>query len=78
MASAPPPDDPIDEEIPVADAVEQRLEVGRTSSLSEDFEPTEVSEIASAIPPEDANPADWQEQHTTADDAEVWDEDIDR
>ena len=77
MTSALPPDDPIDEETPVADAVEQRLEVGRTPSLSEDFEPTEVSEIAS-IPPEDANPADWQEQHTTADDADEWDVDVDR
>lgn len=60
------PDDPIDEEVPVADAVEQRLEVGDAPSLAEDFEPTEVSEIATESAPVDADPADWQEQQTTA------------
>ena len=60
------PDEPIDKEVPVADAVEQRLEVGETPSLSEDFEPTEVSEIAAEGAPEDANLADWQEQRIIA------------
>jgi hypothetical protein len=40
------PDEPIDDQVPVADAVEQRHEVGKTPPLSEDFEPTEVNEIA--------------------------------
>jgi len=60
------PDEPIDEEVPVADAVEQRLEVGQTPNLSENVEPTEVNEIATETVPEDADLADWQEQHTTA------------
>ena len=64
------PDEPIDEEVPVADAVEQRLEVGQTPHLSENVEPTEVNEIFTEAAPEDANPADWQEQRTTADDDE--------
>jgi hypothetical protein len=72
------PDEPIDDQVPVADAVEQRREVGRTAPLSEDFEPTEVNEIAADPPPPDANPADWQEQHTTAPDADDWDQDLDR
>ena len=62
------PDEPIDEEVPVADAVEQRLEVGQTPHLSENVEPTEVNEIFADAAPEDADPADWQEQRTTADD----------
>ena len=62
------PDEPIDEEVPVADAVEQRLEVGQTPHLSENVEPTEVNEIFTEAAPVDANPADWQEQQTTADD----------
>ena len=69
------PDDPIDEDVPVADAVEQRLEVGETPSLSENFEPTAVNEIAAESAPEDANPADWQEQRTDA--ADGWDPDVD-
>ncbi len=72
------PDEPIDPEVPVADAVDQRLEVGRQPSMSEDFEPTEASEIAASPAPEDANPADWQEQRTDADDADEWDSDLDR
>lgn len=59
--------EPIDDEVPIADAVEQRLPVEETPELSEDFQPTEVSAIvAEAQPPEDANPADWQEQVTSA------------
>jgi hypothetical protein len=69
------PNEPIDEEVPIADAVEQRLEVGETPPLSENFEPTEVNEIASEGTPEDANPADWQEQRTSAADADEWDSD---
>ena len=64
------PDEPIDEEVPVADAVEQRLEVGRTPQLSENVEPTEVNEIFTEEAPEEANPADWQEQRTDAGDDE--------
>jgi hypothetical protein len=73
------PDEPIDDQVPVPDAVEQRLEVGETPRLSEDFEPTEVNEIAAqTAPPEDADPADWQEQRTSAPDADEWDPDLDR
>ena len=68
MNSQPIPDEPIDEEVPVADALEQRLEVGQTPHLSENVEPTEVNEIFTEAAPVDANPADWQEQQTTADD----------
>ena len=66
------PDDPIDEDVPVADAVDQRLEVGETPSLSETFEPTVLNEIAADPAPADANPADWQEQRTVAADDD-WD-----
>lgn len=60
-------DEPIGDQVPVADAVEQRRPVGEPQELSEDFQPTEVSEIADeAEAPEDANPADWQEQITSA------------
>jgi hypothetical protein len=71
------PDEPIDGEVPVADAFEQRLEVGETPPLSENFEPTEVNEMAREGAPEDADPADWQEQRTTAD-THAWDSDLDR
>jgi hypothetical protein len=71
-------DEHIDDQVPVADAVEQRLEVGETPLLSEDFEPTEVNEIAAQTAPEDADPADWQDQRTTAADADEWDSDVDR
>jgi len=67
------PDEPIDAEVPTADAVEQRAEVGETPRLSERLEPTEVNEIAEQGPPQDADPADWQEQHTTAATADEWD-----
>jgi uncharacterized protein YjbJ (UPF0337 family) len=43
-------DEPIGEEVPIADAVEQRLPVGETRELSEDFQPTEASAIASEAP----------------------------
>ena len=71
------PDEPIDDEIPIADALEQRLEVGSAAPLSETFEPTEASEIASGSAPLDADPADWQEQQTAASEADGWD-DVDR
>jgi hypothetical protein len=62
-----PPDEPIGDEVPIADAVEQRLPVGETPELSENIEPTEVSRIAAEeTAPVDADPADWQEQHTSA------------
>lgn len=77
MVSELTPDEPIDEEVPVADAAEQRLEVGESAPLSENVEPTEVNEIATEPAPEDANPADWQEQRTTATDDE-WDSGADR
>ena len=72
-------DEPIGDQVPIADAVDQRLAVDETRELSENFEPTEVSEIAAeGTPPEDANPADWQEQLTSADTgAGDWDSDID-
>jgi hypothetical protein len=70
------PDDPIGEDVPVADAVEQRREVSETRGLAEDFEPTVVSELAGEPAPTDANAADWQEQRTNADDD--WDTDLDR
>jgi hypothetical protein len=60
------PDEPIENEVPVADAVEQRLEVDETPGLTEDFEPTVVNEIAAEGAPDDANPADWLEQRTAA------------
>ena len=69
------PEDPIDEEVPVADAVEQRLEVGESPVLSENFEPTEVNEIGADAAPADANPADWQEQRTTAASGDDWEND---
>jgi hypothetical protein len=78
VASETTPDEPIDDQVPVADAVEQRQEVGETPPLSEDFEPTELNEIAAQTAPEDADPADWQDQRTTAADADVWDSDLDR
>ncbi|MBV9514838.1 MAG: hypothetical protein JO280_12480 [Mycobacteriaceae bacterium] len=77
MVSEPTSDEPIDGEVPVADAVEQRLEVGHNSPLSENFEPTEVNEIGAESAPPDADPADWQEQRTTANETE-WDPDLDR
>jgi hypothetical protein len=62
------PDEPIDDQVPVPDAVEQRQAVDEIPDLSEDFEPTEASAIAErADAPVDANPADWQEQLTSAD-----------
>jgi hypothetical protein len=67
------PDDPIDDQVPVADAVDQRRQVGETRGLSENIEPTEVNEFAAEGAPDDANPADWQEQLTTAADADDWD-----
>jgi hypothetical protein len=69
-------DDPIGEDVPVADAVEQRREVSETRGLAEDFEPTVVSELADEPAPADADAADWQEQRTNADDD--WDADVDR
>ena len=75
MSSELTPDEPIDEYVPVADAVQQRLEVGETPSLSENFEPNVVNEIAAEGAPDDANPADWQEQRTDA--ADDWDPDVD-
>ncbi len=76
MTSASTPDEPIDDQVPIADAVEQRRPVSETRGLSEDFEPTEVTELAGSEAPVDANPADWQEQLTSA--ADDWDPDIDR
>jgi hypothetical protein len=65
-----------DAEVPIADAVEQRLPVGEPVELSEDFQPTETSQIAAqAAPPDDANPADWQEQRTSAQTDLDWDGD---
>lgn len=75
MIPEPSPNEPIDEEVPAADAFEQQLEVGESPSMSENFEPTQASEIAVEPMPEDANPADWQEQRTTALDDEDWDVD---
>ena len=71
-------EEPIGEEVPVADAVEQRLSVGETPELSEHFQPTELDEIAAeAKAPEDVNPADWQEQWTSADNrSDEWDGDL--
>jgi len=74
--SEPTPDEPIDDQVPVADAVEQRLEVGEPPLLSENIEPTEVNEIATEGVPEDANPADWQEQRTDAGSDDDWDSDV--
>jgi hypothetical protein len=70
------PDEPIGEDVPLADAVEQRREVGETRGLAEDFEPTVVDRMAGEPAPLDADPADWQEQRTDAD--EGWDADVDR
>jgi hypothetical protein len=72
-------DEPIDDQVPVADAVDQRRPVGESEELSEDFQPTEASEIAAeGEAPEDANPADWQDQLTSADiGVDEWDADID-
>jgi hypothetical protein len=75
VASEPTPDEPIDADVPLADAVEQQQEVDETPSLSENFEPTTVNEIATEAAPDDANPADWQEQRTGA--ADGWDPDVD-
>jgi hypothetical protein len=69
--------EPIDDQVPEADAAEQRSEVGETAPLSENFAPTEVSEMSSEGAPLDADPADWQEQHTTAADADAWETDAD-
>lgn len=68
-------DEPIDDQVPVPDAVDQRREVGETPPLAEHFVPTEVNEIAAEGTPPDADPADWQDQHTTAPDDD-WDIDI--
>lgn len=76
MISELTPDEPIDDQVPVADAVDQRREVGETPPLAEHFEPTEVNEIATEPAPPDADPADWQEQRRAA--PEDWDADIDR
>jgi hypothetical protein len=76
VASELTPDEPIDEDVPIADAVEQRVEVGETPSLSENLEPTEVNEIAAQGLPEDVDPADWQEQHTTATADGEWDSEV--
>ena len=78
MTLGPDSDEPIGEEVPLADAVEQRQPVGESRELSEDFQPTEASEIAAeAPPPTDVDPADWQEQLTSADagDDDGWDTD---
>jgi hypothetical protein len=74
----PDSDEPIGEEVPVADAVQQRLPVGESRELSEDFAPTEASEIAAeAPPPSEVDPADWQEQLTSAETGDDdWDENI--
>ena len=69
-------DEPIGEEVPLADAVEQRLPVGETPELSEDLQPTELDRIATQeSAPQDVNPADWQDQRTSAGIAaeEEWD-----
>ena len=73
VTSALTPDEPIGDQVPIADAVDQRRQVSETRGLSEDFEPTEVNEFAAAGAPEEANPADWQEQLTTAAGADDWD-----
>jgi hypothetical protein len=71
-------DEPIGEDVPVADAVEQRRTVGETPELSEDLQPTELDQIAAEKKaPEDVDPADWQEQWTSADTgADDWDRDL--
>ena len=67
----PDSDEPVGEEVPIADAVEQRLPVGETRELSEVFQPTEASAIASEAPaPADVHPGDWQERLTSADTGE--------
>ncbi len=78
MTFGPDSDEPIGEEVPIADAVEQRMPVGETRELSEDFQPTEASEIAAEAPvPADVDPADWQEQLTSADSGDDdWDADV--
>ena len=71
MTHSPDSDEPIGEEVPIPDAVDQRLAVGETPELSENFQPTEASAIAAETPaPTDVNPADWQEQLTSADTGE--------
>jgi len=73
----PDSDEPVGEEVPIADAVEQRLPVGETRELSEVFQPTEASAIASEAPaPADVNAGDWQERLTSADTGEDWDESV--
>ena len=67
----PDSDEPVGAELPIADAVEQRLPVGETRELSEVFQPTEASAIASEAPaPADVNAGDWQERLTSADTGE--------
>jgi hypothetical protein len=66
-------DEPIGDQVPVADAVDQRRAVDESPELSEDFQPTEASEIAAEEAPDDANPADWQEQLTSAETPDDWD-----
>jgi hypothetical protein len=69
-------DEPIGDQVPVEDAVQQRLPVSETRELSEDFQPTELDEIAvQDEAPDDANLADWQEQRTSADIPDEWDGD---
>lgn len=76
MAAAPSPYEPIADEVPVADAVDQRRQIGEFRSLAEDIEPTEINEWAGEAAPMDAEPADWHEQHASA--ADDWDTDLDR
>lgn len=67
-------EEPFDDQVPIPDAVEQRQVVGEPGDLSEDFEPTEASRIAAEeIAPVDVDPADWQDQQTSAETAtEDW------
>jgi len=76
VMSEPTHDEPIDDQVPVADAVEQRHQVGEEPPLSEHVEPTEVNEIAARDLPEDADPADWQDQQTIATTDDEWDSDV--
>jgi hypothetical protein len=67
-----------DPEVPVPDAVEQQRPVGEERELTEHFQPTEASEIAEqSAPPDEADPADWQEQLTTAETDADWDDEVD-
>jgi hypothetical protein len=70
-------DEPIGDQVPVADAVDQRRAVDENRELSEDVQPTELDEIAAEEQvPEDANPADWQDQLTSAETGvDEWDAD---